>query len=592
MFLLKKNLKRLTSLTLITALSLLLTLTFTHYSKSLTSDTAASGSVFTTSCTSETTSACKTTSTSKTTSTCKTTSTSKSTSSSISTPTAISAVSQLQIIGSDLCDSNGNPIQLKGMSSHGLQWYGNYMNYDSLKYLKDSWGINVIRAALYTDEGGYISNPTSTKAKLKEIVDAAIDLDLYVIIDWHILHDYDPNTYKTQSKSFFEEMATEYGKYPNIIYEICNEPNGGVSWNDSIKPYAEYIIPAIRAIDPDNIIIVGTSTWSQDVDIAANNPLSYSNIMYAFHFYAGTHGQSLRDKIDIALSKGAAIFVSEWGTTDCSGNGNPYLDESQVWIDYMNKNNLSWCNWSLCDKNEGSAALKPGASTTGGWSDSDLTTSSLFVKKNLGGSNNPNPSPTQVSMPKFSLSEGTYSSTQTVKLSSATNNATIHYTIDGSTPTISSPIYSEPLTISKTTTIKALAVKSSMTNSNIASATYTIIKDDHSKPEPSDKVEIKYDIVSDWGCGSTINVTITNNGSTAIDGWTLVWNQPSNITITNMWNGSYTKNSTNLVVTNLDYNKTISPNGGSQNFGFNISYTGQNSKPTVITINGIDYSVK
>lgn len=306
---------------------------------------------------------------------------------------------QLKVVGSQLCNQYGQPIQLKGMSSHGIQWYGNYVNYNSMKWLRDDWGTTVFRIAMYTDSNGYISNP-SLKEKVKEAVEAAIDLGIYVIIDWHILKDNDPNMYKSQAKEFFKEMATLYGKYPNVIYEIANEPNGAVTWNGHIKPYAEEVIPVIRAIDPDNIILVGTGTWSQDIHDAANNPLKFNNVMYVCHFYAGTHGQWLRDRIDYAMNKGAAIFVSEWGASDASGGGGVYLSQAEQWTSFMESRKISWANWSLCDKAESSAALNPGASTSGGWSDSNLSASGKFVKSKMGGGYTaPAPTPTKSSAP-------------------------------------------------------------------------------------------------------------------------------------------------------------------------------------------------
>jgi endoglucanase len=295
---------------------------------------------------------------------------------------------QLKVVGSQLCNQNGDPIQLKGMSSHGLQWFGHYMNYDSIKFMRDDWGANLVRAAMYTSSGGYISNPKTLKTKVKEVVQAAIDLDIYVIIDWHILSDGDPNTYKEQAKAFFQEMASLYKDSPNVIYEICNEPNGDVTWDRDIKPYAEYIIPAIRDINPNAIIIVGTSTWSQDIHHAADDPLEYDNIMYACHFYAGTHTQWLRDRIDYAMSKGAAIFVTEWGTSEASGTGGPFLEEAKLWVDYMEEKKISWANWSLCDKTETSAALRPGSNPSGNWTDDNLTASGLFVKHSIKNSSN------------------------------------------------------------------------------------------------------------------------------------------------------------------------------------------------------------
>ncbi|NEW09347.1 cellulase family glycosylhydrolase [Paenibacillus sp. SYP-B3998] len=294
----------------------------------------------------------------------------------------VSQNGQLRVSGSNLVNQAGQTIQLKGMSSHGTQWFGQYVNYDSMKWLRDNWGMNVFRPAMFTQDGGYINDP-SQKNKVKEAVQAAIDLGIYVIIDWHVLGEKDPNIYKEQAKGFFREMATLYKDYPNVIYEICNEPNGYATWNGHIKPYAEEVIPVIRSIAPNNIIIVGTGTWSQDVHDAADNPLSYSNIMYTTHFYAGTHGQLLRDRIDYARSKGVAVFITEWGTSDASGDGGPFLAESQQWMDYLTNRQLSWVNWSLCDKTEASAALAPGASPYGGWSDAQLTASGKFVRDRM-----------------------------------------------------------------------------------------------------------------------------------------------------------------------------------------------------------------
>ncbi|WP_322907405.1 cellulase family glycosylhydrolase [Paenibacillus campi] len=294
--------------------------------------------------------------------------------------TPVAAHGQLSVANGKLVDANGKPVQLRGISSHGVQWYGNYVNRDTMKWLRDDWGISVFRVALYTAENGYISNP-SLANKVKEAVAAAKELGVYIIIDWHILYDNDPNTYKAQAKSFFSEMAGLYGNLPNVIYEIANEPNGNVTWNGQIRPYALEVTQTIRAKDPDNPIIVGTGTWSQDVQDAADNQLPDKNTLYALHFYAGTHGQYLRDRLDYALGKKAAIFVTEWGTSDASGNGGPYLSESKTWLDFLNSRGVSWVNWSLSDKTESSAALLPGASSTGGWSANNLSASGKFVRE-------------------------------------------------------------------------------------------------------------------------------------------------------------------------------------------------------------------
>lgn len=288
----------------------------------------------------------------------------------------------LSVIGTQLSGEDGDPVVLRGMSSHGMQWYGEYANYDALKTLTE-YGANLFRVAMYTAENGYISNPDAIKKQVISAVDAAIANDMYVIIDWHILYDNNPNTYKSEAKTFFAEMAELYKDEPAVIYEICNEPNGDVTWERDIRPYAMELIPLIREHAPESIVIVGTGTWSQDVDKVASNPLPFDNVMYALHFYAGTHTSWLRERIDEALKDGTPIFVSEWGTSAADGSGGVYLNEAQLWIDFMASRNLSWANWSLCDKGESSAALSPGADTEGEWTQGDLSDSGKFVFSNF-----------------------------------------------------------------------------------------------------------------------------------------------------------------------------------------------------------------
>lgn len=287
----------------------------------------------------------------------------------------------LQVIGTQLCNRDGVPIQLRGMSSHGIHWFGEFCSYDAIKTTAD-YGANLFRVAMYTGEGGYLSNP-DIKNKVIEAVDASISLDMYTIIDWHILSDGNPKPNTEKAKDFFYEMAVRYKDNPAVIYEICNEPNGNVSWDNDIKPYAEEVIAIIRYASPNAIILVGSGTWSQDLHIAAKNPLNYSNIMYTCHFYAGTHGQWLRDRIDSVMANGMPVFISEWGTSSADGSGGVFLDDAQKWLVFLNERGISWANWSLCDKNETSAALKSGASKNGGWTENDLSESGKFVFRNF-----------------------------------------------------------------------------------------------------------------------------------------------------------------------------------------------------------------
>ena len=299
--------------------------------------------------------------------------------------TVVERYGQLQVLGTNLCDQAGNPVQLRGMSSHGLQWHGKYASLPVLAWLRDDWNMQVWRSALYLSEGGYITQ-RSLKAKIVESIDAATDLGLYVIIDWHVLRDQNPQMYKEEAIAFFGEMAQKYGSRPNVIYEICNEPNGAdVTWDGVVKPYAEEVIAEIRKYDSDNVIIVGTPTWSQDVDIAAGNPiLNQKNIMYSLHFYAGSHGDELRKKTEIALSKGLPIFATEWGTTLNTGD-QFFPDKTITWLKFMKKHNISWVNWSVNNKGEDSGILVFNADREGKgeWKESDLSKSGVFVRKVL-----------------------------------------------------------------------------------------------------------------------------------------------------------------------------------------------------------------
>lgn len=284
---------------------------------------------------------------------------------------------KLSVSGVDLVNQNGEPIVLRGMSSHGIQWYGNFTSYNAIRNTAVR-GANLFRVAMYTAEGGYTDQKESVKNAAYAAVDNAILNDMYVILDWHILSDGDPMTHADEAAEFFAEASARYADSPNVIFEICNEPNGNISWSGNVKPYAETVIPIIRQ-NSDAVILVGSPTWSQDIDKAADDPLSFTNIMYTCHFYAGTHGSWLRDRIDYARSKGAPIFISEWGTSAADGSGGVFLPESAEWLDFLAQRNISWANWSLCDKGETSAALVPGTGPEAAWSDSDLSESGMFV---------------------------------------------------------------------------------------------------------------------------------------------------------------------------------------------------------------------
>ncbi len=275
----------------------------------------------------------------------------------------------LHVDGSLLKDSDGNVVQLRGVSSHGLSWYPEYINKDLFKELHDKWGANVVRLAMYTEEyNGYCIGSKKNKSDLKALIKRGVSYakanNLYVIIDWHILSDGNPNSHRKAAKSFFAWAAKTFKDYDNVLYEICNEPNGDVSFG-KIKSYANYVIPSIRKYDEDAVIIVGTPTWSQELLKAAENPITeYENIMYSLHFYAGTHKRELQDTLKKALEKGLPVFVTEFGISEASGNGKISKSWGNKWIKLLDDNNISYVAWNLSNKDESSALIKSSVKKT------------------------------------------------------------------------------------------------------------------------------------------------------------------------------------------------------------------------------------
>jgi len=284
----------------------------------------------------------------------------------------------LSVKGTALVNQQGKEVVLHGVSFGWHNWWPRFYNENTVTWLKEDWKCAVVRAAIGVEpDGAYISNPQTALNCLYAVVDAAIKNDIYVIIDWHSHH-----IKLEEAKAFFLLVAGKYKNYPNIIYEIFNEPEG-IAWS-AIKPYSEAVIETIRAIDKKNIILVGTPNWSQDVDVAAANPLTgYDNLMYSLHFYAATHGQYLRDKANNALKKGLPIFVSECAGMEATGDGPINKQEWQKWLQWMGENNISWCTWSIADKNETCSMIKNTSSPVSGWVANDLKEWGQIVREEL-----------------------------------------------------------------------------------------------------------------------------------------------------------------------------------------------------------------
>ena len=426
----------------------------------------------------------------------------------------------LSVAGTRLVDENGNPVQLRGISTHGLAWLPQDVNEALFTELHENWDVNVIRLAMYTGEsGGYCSG--GDKEQLKELVNNGVtyatNQDLYVIIDWHTLSDNNPNQYKSEALSFWDEMSKTYASHNNVLYEICNEPNGGTSWSD-VKQYANEVIPVIRANDPDAVILVGTPNWAQRVDEAAADPISgYDNIMYTLHFYAATHKEDLRNTMVSAIEAGLPVFVSEYGICDASGSG--AIDEAQAnaWIDTMNQYGISYVAWNLSNKSETSAIFSNATTKTSGFSGEDLSDSGKWLYKMLTGDS----SDLETDFP---------------------TNAT-----DTTTET------------------------SETTGSNISGNSGNTIK--------NGDLEVTTQLTNSWEADGQhfyqYNLTITNISGSDCSSWAVDLNFSESPTAVNGWNGNYTLEGTTLHISPADYNSFISAGNTVWDVGFIVSGSSQ-----------------
>lgn len=303
--------------------------------------------------------------------------------------TPVARNGQLQVIGLKLCNQYGNPIQLRGMSTHGIQWYGwgSCLTEASLDALAYDWGADILRISLYVQEGGYETNPSGFTAQVNRLVEEATERGMYALIDWHQLDPGDPNANLSRARTFFTAVANAHKDKVNVIYDICNEPNG-VSWNQ-IKSYADQIIPVIRAIDNNAPIFIGTHGWAsfgvsdgrtaQDI---VNNPVTFPNIMYTFHFYAKSHQQEYYDQLNWASDR-LPVFVTEFGTQEYTGDGPNDFTFSQKYLDLLRAKKIGWTNWNYSDDFRSGAVWTTGTCSNGPWTTARLKPAGAWIRERM-----------------------------------------------------------------------------------------------------------------------------------------------------------------------------------------------------------------
>ena len=302
--------------------------------------------------------------------------------------TPVAANGKLHVCGVHLCNSGNRVVQLRGVSTHGLQFAPNCYHDAALDAIAGDWHADLLRIAMYVQEGGFETDQAGFTAKVNSLVDKATARGLYALVDFHVLNPGDPTVNLERAKTFFASVAKRNAGKTNVLYEIANEPNG-VPWQ-TIKSYAEKVIPVIRAQDPDAIVVVGTRGFSSlgiaegsNAGETIDNPLNFPNIMYAFHFYAASHQDNYRAELTAAAAR-LPMFVTEFGTVTFTGNGTFDRASSTTWLNLLDRLRISYANWTFSDIDESSAALEPGTCSGSKYAGpSVLTESGAFIRSRL-----------------------------------------------------------------------------------------------------------------------------------------------------------------------------------------------------------------
>lgn len=435
---------------------------------------------------------------------------------------------QLQVCGNRLCDEHGEQVQLRGMSTHGLQWYGTSatassgacVNDASLDALAGDWQADVLRISMYVQEDGYETNPRLFTDEVHQIIEMATARGMYAIVDWHTLSPGDPHINLDRARTFFTEIAEQHRDKPNVLYEVANEPHG-VTWS-RVKSYHEEIIPVIRQQDPNAVILLGTRGWSSlGVSEGANeqeiidNPVDASNIMYTFHFYAASHDDLYLNTLSRAADQ-LPVFVTEWGTQTYTGDGGNDFAMSQRYVDLMAEKRISWVNWNWSHDFRSGAVFQTGTCPDGPFvGTSQLKEAGVWIRDRIRDAR-PTPPP-------------------------ASPTPTASPTTPPASPT--PPPASTP-------------------------------------PPSSGGCSASYQLGNQWPGRFQGEVTVTNTSSGTANGWQVTMAFPDSQQVSQVWNGSYSQSGDTVTVTNTSWNGTIPP-GGSVDFGFLGSFSGANNAPSV-----------
>lgn len=282
-------------------------------------------------------------------------------------------------------DASGSKVSLAGVSyfwscSSSLWWCK-----ENVKFLVDKYNVQVLRLPVSIAPCGsngqsscdksnlgamggaglwnmnnYVAAPMGTKRQVDEVVKACIENDIYVIIDFH---EHKAQDWTSKANEFFTYFAKKWGEYPNVMYEIFNEP---VDDNGTVVNYAKQVIPTIRAIDPDNVIIVGSTQFSRDPDGVTGAGQGQTNIAYTWHGYAQYNHQTDWNNKP-GWNNDIPVVVTEWGCDAGGSDGGMH--------NIFKEHGVINCFWSMSNKggeDERWSILKTTCYKAYDWSDSDM----------------------------------------------------------------------------------------------------------------------------------------------------------------------------------------------------------------------------
>ena len=278
------------------------------------------------------------------------------------------------------------PYVLQGVSTTSLQKTSQYLDKYGFRELKKDWDVNCIRLVVKTfGYDGYCVNDEKFRAEIDSRIDwgvrCATECGLYVIIDWHVLNDRNPNRFRSDAVDFFARMAEKYKDHDNVIFELCNEPNGDNTTWAEVREYADIVTDVIREKGNDALVIVGTPEWCRRITDPVEEPVFDLNTAYSLHFYAASHGEELRKTTEDALKAGLPVIVSEFGISEYDGNGRLAKDEGEKWLELLDRYDVGRICYCLKSGTDLIDMFKDNCKKTNSWESGDLSEYGAWIRE-------------------------------------------------------------------------------------------------------------------------------------------------------------------------------------------------------------------